>query len=439
MLTINFGISEIFAILNYPNLVICISNVTAIDYNILVYNFTFKVKYRQNWRVIPSLLAINFGICEIFAILYYLNLDICIDNVSAIDCSILVQNFTFKVKYRHNWREIPSLLAINFGISEIFAILNYPNLVICISNVTAIDYNILVYNFTFKVKYRQNWRVIPSFLAINFGICEIFAILYYLNLDICIDNVSAIDCSILVYNFTFKVKYRQNWREIPSLLAINFGICEIFAILYYLNLDTCIDNVSAIDCSILVQNFSFKVKYRQNQIEIPSLLMITFGISEIFAILNYPNLVICISNVTAIDYNILVYNFTFKVKYRQNWRVIPSLLAINFGICEIFAILYYLNLDTCIDNVSAIDCSILVQNFTFKVKYRQNQIEIPSLLMITFGISEIFAILNYPNLVICISNVTAIDYNILVYNLHLKLNSDKTEGLFQVCSRSILG
>ena len=79
-----------------------------------------------------------------------------IDNVSAIDCSILVQNFTFKVKYRQNQREIPSLLTINFGISEIFAILNYPNLVICISNVTAIDYNILVYNFTFKVKYRQN-------------------------------------------------------------------------------------------------------------------------------------------------------------------------------------------------------------------------------------------------------------------------------------------
>ena len=102
------------------------------------------------------------------------------------------------------------------------------------------------------------------------------------------------------------------------LLAINFGICEIFAILYYLNLDTCIDNVSAIDCSILVQNFTFKVKYRQNQIEIPSLLMINFGISEIFAILNYPNLDTCISNVTAIDYNILVYNFTFKVKYRQN-------------------------------------------------------------------------------------------------------------------------
>ena len=84
------------------------------------------------------------------------NLDICIDNVSAIDCSILVQNFTFKVKYRQNQREIPSLLTINFGISEIFAILNYPNLVTCINNITAIDYNILVYNFAFKVKYRQN-------------------------------------------------------------------------------------------------------------------------------------------------------------------------------------------------------------------------------------------------------------------------------------------
>ena len=164
----------------------------------LVYNFTFKVKYRQNWRVIPSLLAINFGICEIFAILYYLNLDICSDNVSAIDCSILVQNFTFKVKYRQNQREIPSLLTINFGISEIFAILNYPNLVTCIDIITAIDYNILVYNFTFKNKYRQNWRNIPSLLTINFGISEIFAILYYLNLDTCIDNVSTIDCSILV-------------------------------------------------------------------------------------------------------------------------------------------------------------------------------------------------------------------------------------------------
>ena len=88
--------------------------------------------------------------------------------------------------------------------------------------------------------------------------------------------------------------------------------------------------------------------------------MVNFGISEIFAILNYPNLITCINNVTAIDYNILVNNFTFKVKYRQNWREIPSLLAINFGICEILAILHYLNLDPCIDNVSAIDCSILV-------------------------------------------------------------------------------
>ena len=105
----------------------------------------------------------------------------------------------------------------------------------------------------------------------------------------------------------------------------HFRVCEIFAILYYLNLDTCIDNVPIIDCSILVLNFTFKVKYRQNQREIPSLLMINFGISEILAILNYPNLVTCISNVTAIDYNILVYNFTFKVKYQQKRREIPSL------------------------------------------------------------------------------------------------------------------
>ena len=66
--SINFGICEIFAILNYPNLVTCIDNVTAIDWdnvsdiyvNILVYNFTLKSKYRQNQREIPSLLTIKF-------------------------------------------------------------------------------------------------------------------------------------------------------------------------------------------------------------------------------------------------------------------------------------------------------------------------------------------------------------------------------------------
>ena len=80
-------------------------------------------------------------------------------------------------------REIPSLLLINFGISEILAIVNYLNLVTSMDNFTAIHNNILVYNFTFKVKYRQKRREIPSWLAINFGICEIFAILYYLDLD----------------------------------------------------------------------------------------------------------------------------------------------------------------------------------------------------------------------------------------------------------------
>ena len=323
MLAINFGISEIFAILNYPNLVTCIDNVIAIDWdnvsdiyvNILVYNFTLKSKYRQNQREIPSLLTINLGINEILAILNYPNLVTCIDNFTAINYNIMVYNFTFKVKYRQKGREIPSLLTINLGINEILAILNYPNLVTCIDNFTAINYNIMVYNFTFKVKYRQKGREIPSLLTINLGINEILAILNYPNLVTCIDNFTAINYNIMVYNFTFKVKYRQKGREIPSLLAINFGICEIFAILYYLNLDTCIDNVSAIDCSILVQNFTFKVKYRQNQREIPSLLTINFGISEIFAILNYPNLVTCMDNITAIDYNILVYIFTFKVKY----------------------------------------------------------------------------------------------------------------------------
>ena len=55
--------------------------------------------------------------------------------------------FYIQSQYQPNQREIPSLLMINFGISEIFAILNYPNLVTCINNVTAIDYNIMVYNF----------------------------------------------------------------------------------------------------------------------------------------------------------------------------------------------------------------------------------------------------------------------------------------------------
>ena len=44
---INFGIKEIFAILTYTKFVTCIDNVPAIDYNILVYKFSFKNKYRQ--------------------------------------------------------------------------------------------------------------------------------------------------------------------------------------------------------------------------------------------------------------------------------------------------------------------------------------------------------------------------------------------------------
>ena len=113
----------------------------------------------------------------------------------------MVYTFTFKVKYQQNQTEIPSLLVINFGICEIFAILHYPNLVTCTDNVCDIDYNLLVFKFTFKVKYQQNRTEIPSFLAINFGIGEIFAILHCLNLDACIVNVSAIDCKLLVYNF----------------------------------------------------------------------------------------------------------------------------------------------------------------------------------------------------------------------------------------------
>ena len=51
---------------------------------------------------------------------------------------------------------------------------------------------------------------------------------------------------LLVYNLTFKVKCGQNRREIPSLPVIIFGICEIFAILNFPNIVSSIDNVTAI-------------------------------------------------------------------------------------------------------------------------------------------------------------------------------------------------
>lgn len=93
-----------------------------------------------------------------------------------------------------------------------------------------------------------------------------------------IDNVTVIDLHLLVYNLTFKVKYRQNRTEILSLLAINFGIGEIFAKLNYPNLSTCIDNITAIDCNFLVFNFCIKnSNIENNRTEIPNLLAINFG------------------------------------------------------------------------------------------------------------------------------------------------------------------
>ena len=89
----------------------------------------------------------------------------------------------------------------------------------------------VVHNFAFKVKYGQNPTEIPSLSTTNCGIWEIFAILCHLNLVSCIDNAPAIDCHLLVHNLTLKAKCQQNRTEIPSLLVINFGICEIFAIL----------------------------------------------------------------------------------------------------------------------------------------------------------------------------------------------------------------
>lgn len=161
------------------------------------------------------------------AILCHLHLVTCIDNDPAIDCNCLVHNFTLKVKCRQNRTEIPSLLAINFGIWEMFAILNFPYLVTCINNVNGIDCNLLIYNFTFKVKSGQNWTEIPSLFAINFGICEIIVILYHLNLVTCIDNFSAIDSPLLVYNFILKVKSTKLSRN--SKFACNqfWDMCDI--------------------------------------------------------------------------------------------------------------------------------------------------------------------------------------------------------------------
>ena len=134
------------------------------------------------------------------------------------------------------------------------------------------------------------------------------------------------------------------------MLAINFGICEIFAILHYRNHVKCIDYVSAIDYNlVVVYKITFKVKYQQDQTEISSLIVINFGICEIFAILHYPNLVTCIDNVCDIDYNLLVFKFTFKVKYQQNRTGISSFL----GIVVVVALLFYVHgkhLRSCRDN-----------------------------------------------------------------------------------------
>ena len=140
-------------------------------------------------------------------------------------------------------KKIPSLLVINFRICQTFAILNYPTIVIYIGKDTSIDCNFFMFKFTLKVKCRQNRTEISSLLAINFGICEIFAILNYPTIVNCIDYVTAIDYKFLVYNFTFQVQHRQHRTEIPSLHAISFGICEIIAILYHLNLVSKIQNL----------------------------------------------------------------------------------------------------------------------------------------------------------------------------------------------------
>ena len=101
--------------------------------------------------------------------------------------------------------------------------MRYLNLLTCICNVSAIDCNLSVYNFTFKVKNYKNRTVIPSLLGISFGICEIYSILNYPKLVTYFGTVTANDCHFLVYNFTLKVKFSQKRTEISFLLVINFG------------------------------------------------------------------------------------------------------------------------------------------------------------------------------------------------------------------------
>ena len=75
----------------------------------------------------------------------------------------------------------------------------------------------------------------------------------------------------------------------------------------------------------------------------------------------------------------------------------------------------------------------------FGLSSNRNQREIPRLLSINFGISEILAILYYLNLDACIDNVSPIVVAFWFRILHLKSNIDKSEEKFQVCSRSRLG
>ena len=71
----------IYAVLNYPNLVTYIDHATAIDYYLLVLNVTFKINVKKKTKKKKKkkkkkngnskLLSINFGMCEIYVIMNY--------------------------------------------------------------------------------------------------------------------------------------------------------------------------------------------------------------------------------------------------------------------------------------------------------------------------------------------------------------------------------
>ena len=81
-----------------------------------------------------------------------------------------------------------------------------------------------------------------------------------------------------------------------------------------------------------------------------------------FAILNYPKTLSLVS-ITSLPlitiFWFIIFHLKLNIDKTEGKFQVCSRSILGY-ICEIFAVLYYLNLDTCIDNVPIIDCSILV-------------------------------------------------------------------------------